>query len=328
MSQVSDVFGLIDLLTGYQPSMVIMAAGRMGLFDVLGHEPQTVDELAARLEADPPALGALLRALDAIGLATAGSRGFTTTAFAASHLTRGQDLALVIKKEEYFAEAWLTLEGVVHSGEPALEPWRSRLRSDPATASMFLDALNVLADHTGPRLWELPELAPGKRVLDVGGGFGHYARRLVEAGSTVVLVDLPEVVAAIGDRLEGLPVSSVEIVAADVMAHPACGVGEESVDAALVSHMLHDVSVEIGIDLLRRVRAAIAPGGDIVVNDFGGDTGPGAFGPMFDVMMRVETGGAAHSLVELQSMIETAGFEDVKVVDLPEPQTVLKGVRS
>jgi hypothetical protein len=75
------------------------------------------------------------------------------------------------------------------------------------------------------------------------------------------------------------------------------------------------------------VRAADAPGGTIVVNDFAGDAGPGAFGPMFDVMMRVETGGAAHPLGALRAMMESAGFEDVTVVDLPEPLTVLKGIR-
>ncbi len=327
MSEVSDVFGFIDLLTGYQPSMVIMAAGRLGLFDVLDSEPQTVDSLAEQIDADQQVLGALLRSLVGIGLAAEGADGFTTTAFATAHLTQGQDLALVIQKEEYFARAWLSLQDVVLSGRPALDSWRSRLGSDPDTAFMFLDALNVLADRTGPSLWELPELAPGKRVLDVGGGFGHYARRLAEAGSTVVLVDLPEVVAAIGDRLAGLSAASVELVAADVMTAPACGVEEDSVDAALVSHMLHDLSVEDGISLLHRVRAAVASGGSIVVNDFAGDAGPGWFGPMFDVMMRVETGGAAHSLVALREMIEAAGFEDVTTIDLPEPLTVLKGVK-
>jgi ubiquinone/menaquinone biosynthesis C-methylase UbiE len=327
MREVSDVFGFIDLLTGYQPAMVMMAAGRLGLFDALGQEPQSVDDLAERLQADPAALGALLRALAGIGLAGEDAAGFTTTAFAETHLTRGQDLALVIEKEEYFARAWLSLEDVVRSGEPELDPWRSRLESDPATASMFLDALNVLADHTGPQLWELPELAPGKRVLDVGGGFGHYARGLVEAGSTVALVDLPQVVAAMGDRLDGLPEGAVELVAADVMSDPTCGVGEASVDAALVSHMLHDLSVEAGIELLRHVHAAISPGGSVVVNDFAGDAGPGSFGPMFDVMMRVETGGAAHPLAVLRGMIESAGFGAVSVVDLPEPLTVLIGVK-
>lgn len=326
-NEVRDVFGFIDLLTGYQPAMVIMAAERLGLFGALGSEPQSADELADHLEVDPSTLGALLRSLVAIGLAVEDDHGFALTDFVAEHLSGGEDLALVVRKEAYFARAWLSLDGVVCSGRPVLEPWRDRLAADPTTAHMFLEALNVLADHTGPRPWEMPELAPGRRVLDVGGGFGYYAARLAGAGSNVVLVDLPEVVAAIGDELSGDGEGSIELVAADVLTESSCGVAEGSVDAALVSHMLHDFTQEVGVDLLRRVRAAIAPGGSIVVNDFAGEAGPGAFGPMFDVMMRVETGGAAHPLATLKSMVEFAGFEDVTVVDLPEPLTVLKGVR-
>ena len=327
MGRVDDVFGFIDLLTGYQPALAIMAAGRLGLFDALGDEPRTVDEIADGLDLDVPALGALLRALAGIGMAGRSDGGFTATAFTADHLTGGRDLALVIRKEEYFARAWLSLDDVVRSGEPVLEPWRNRLTSDPETAHMFLDALNALAEHTGPRPWEMPQLAPGKRVLDVGGGFGWYATRLAAAGSTVVLVDLPGVVAAIGDRLAGAPAGSVELVAADVMTAPSCGGGAGSVDAALVSHMLHDLSIDDGIRLLGRAASAIAPGGTVVVNDFAGDAGPGAFGPMFDVMMRVETGGAAYPLVTLLSMVESAGFTDVAAVALPEPLTVITGVR-
>jgi SAM-dependent methyltransferase len=322
-----DIFAFIGMLTGYQSAMLIMAAERLSLFDALGDGPRTVDDIAGELDLDGPALDALLRSLVAIGLAGHSDGGFTGTAFGADHLSGGRDLALVVQKEEYFARAWLSLDDVVRSGLPVLEPWRIRLRSEPATTHMFLSALNVLAKHTGPRLWELPELAPGKRVLDVGGGFGYYARRLVEAGSTVVLVDLFDVVAAVGDQVADLPEGSVKLVAADVMTEPSCGVDEGSCDAAIVSHMLHDLSVDDGIDLLRRVRSALAPGGALVVNDFAGDAGPGAFGPMFDVMMRVETGGAAYPLATLRSMIESAGFGEVTVLDLPEPLTVMTGRR-
>ncbi|NQV07122.1 methyltransferase domain-containing protein [bacterium] len=325
MSPVDNVFGFIDLLTGYQQSMVIMAAGRLGLFDSLGEEPRTSGDIAAGLDLDESALDALLRSMAAIGMAVETDDGFSTTPFALANLRDGRDWALVVRKEEYFARAWLSLEDVVRTGAPALAPWRSRLASDPQTAEMFLAALNVLAEGTGPKPWELADLAPGKRVLDVGGGLGFYAAKLAEAGSTVVVVDLPAVIDMLAGRISD---TGIELVAADVMTDPSCGVEMGSVDAALVSHMLHDLSPEGGIDLLRRVWAAVAPGGSVIVNDFAGDAGPGAFGPLFDVMMRVETGGAAHPLATLRSIVEEAGFEDVEVLDLPEPLTVLRGKRS
>lgn len=326
MNQVGDQFGFIDLLTGYQPAMVIMAAGRLGLFDALGDEPRTAGDLAGDLGLDPSALDALLRSMAAIGMAVATADGYANTPFATGNLRDDRGWALVVRKEEYFARAWLSLDEVVRTGVPALAPWRSRLATDPETAEMFLDALDVLAEGTGPRPWDLPELAPGKRVLDVGGGMGFYARRLADAGSTVVLVDLPAVIDFARERVAG-HAPSIELVPADVRAEPSCGVDAGSVDAALVSHMLHDLSPDEGVDLLRRVRAAVAPGGTVVVNDFAGDFGPGAFGPLFDVMMRVETGGAAHPLATLRWIVESAGFAEVEVLDLPEPLTVVKGKR-
>lgn len=327
MTEITDVYTFMDMLTGYQPAMVIMAAERLGLYDALTSEPRSVEDIAKDLDAHEESLQPVLRSLSALGLARESNGGFATTPFAADHLSGNEDLALVVQKEEYFARAWLSLDEVTRTGRPALAPWTERLETQPAVANMFLEALNVLAKHIGPKLWELPELTPNKRVLDVGGGFGFYARRLAAAGSNVVLVDLPSILPSTAVHLDDLLETSVELVSADVMSEPSCGVGEASVDAALVSHMLHDVSVDTGIDLLRRVRAAIVPGGHLVVNDFAGDSGPGAFGPMFDVMMKVETGGAAHELSTLLSMVEAAGFENVSRHDFAEPVTVIKATR-
>ena len=325
MREIADVFGFIDLLTGYQPAMVIMAARRLGVFDALTVELRAVGELAAQIGADPGPLGALLRSLAGVGLAVEDGDCFGATPFVTAHLDGGRDLAVVIEKEEYFAKAWLSLDDAVRSGRPVLEPWQSRLASDPSTARVFLDALNVLAEFTGPRLWDLPELAPGRRVLDVGGGFGYYALRLAEAGSDVMLADLPPVIEMLKSRLDTFPHASIELIAVDVMTAPSCGVEVGSIDAALVSHMLHDLSEGEGVGLLRRVGSAVRSGGAVVVNDFAGDVGPGAFGRMFDVMMRVETGGAAYPLATLRSMLELAGLQGVHVLNLPEPTAVLIG---
>jgi SAM-dependent methyltransferase len=301
-----------------------MTADKLDLFDALSEEPQGAAALAERLSVDASVLAALLRALVSIGLVDEGDGAFRSTPFANDHLRNGADLALVVAKEAFFARAWLSLVDVVQTGRPTLDPWKVRLRSDPATAHMFLAALDVLAEHTGPRLWEMPELSNGRRVLDVGGGFGYYARRLAEAGAAVVLVDLPEVIDAVRARVADHP---IDLVAADVTIEASCGVVEASVDTALVSHMLHDLSVEEGVELLERVRRAIRPGGDLVVNDFAVDAGPGPFGPMFDVMMRVETGGAAHPVATLTEMIESAGFSEVRRVDAPPPLTLFVGRR-
>ncbi|MEX1134565.1 MAG: methyltransferase [Acidimicrobiia bacterium] len=199
--------------------------------------------------------------------------------------------------------------------------WADRLASDTATARSFLDALEVLALASGPNLARLPELAPRRTVVDVGGGLGTYAVQLANAGSSVTLIDIPRVIDWASEKVGDVP--GVTLVAADVFAHPSVGVEASSVNSVLISHMLHDLDHSRGVDLLRRARSALEPGGKLVVNDFAGDFGPGAFGPLFDLMMRVETGGAAYSLSSLEAMIEEAGFVDPRRADFEEPLTVI-----
>jgi len=322
MVVISSPSDLIELLVGYQPAAAISAASQLGLFDALNDRPQPASEIATCLAANHSNLNALLEALVQLGLVSRTDNGFTNTPFASAHLRSDSDLDKVIRKEAFFSKAWLRLSEVIRSGNPILDPWKKRLCEQSDQTTEFLYALDALARITGPPLEELPELVPG-RVLDVGGGLGTYSRALAEAGSTMVLVDLPEVIELARGYLADLPTGSVELVAADLFTEPTCGIEIESVDAALVSHMLHDYSEETGIGLLRSVNGAIRPGGFIVVNDFASDIGPGAFGVLFDLMMRVETGGVAHDLAALTEMLLSSGFCDVRRAPFPAPITVL-----
>lgn len=323
---IKDFFGLVDVITGYQPAALISAGHELGLFPKLDRRiPRSADDLAAELDVSPPNLDKLLAALSAIGLLEEHDDGYTATEFTARELTDGTDVGKVVAKEAFFARIWNDLADSVRSGTPLLAPWRERLQTDPATARHFLEALDVLARRTGPPLTDLSLFDPGTRVLDVGGGLGTYARRVASIGVSVTLVDLPTVAQWAKTELED--VDGVSVVAADVLSHPSCGVEAASHDGALVSHLIHDLQPEEAVELLRRVAKALRPGGRVVVNDFAGDRGPGAFGPLFDVMMSVETGASAYPLAELMEMMRQAGFEDISEHDLPDPLTVLSGVK-
>ncbi len=315
---------LIDLVTGYQPAAAITTAHRLGVFSVLGRAPTPVGDLAAELEVDRSNLAALLEALVGIGLLERDGARYAATPYTVDRLGPGGEMGLVVAKEAVFAGAWSRLDEVVTAGRPVMEPWRSQLDTNPEQARAFLEALDVLARIGGPPLHELDDLTPGKQVLDVGGGLGTYACLLAEAGSYVTLVDYPLVAGWASEELEG---TGVEVVGVDLFEHPSCGVPPGSMDAALVSHLIHDLTEERAVGLLRRVRSAITPGGLVVVNDFAGDSGPGAFGALFDVMMRVETGGAAHSRATLESMLAGAGFERIRRVPYDDPLAVYTGVR-
>ncbi|MCD0452067.1 methyltransferase domain-containing protein [Actinocorallia sp. API 0066] len=310
-------FELIDVLTGYQSAAAVAAACRVGVFDALAAGARTADEVAAVAGLAAGPTGALLAALAELGLV--GRDGYALTPLA-ERLRRGGDLEPLVRKEAFFAAVWTDLDATVRTGAPRLAPWRDRLRDEPEVARNFLAALVVLARETGPDLTALPEFAPGRRVLDVGGALGSYAVPLAAAGADVTLVDLPEVAAWARTCVP----PTVRVVEADVLEVAACGAAPGSVDTVLLSHLLHDLTDAQCARVLAEARRALAPGGAVVVVEIPSDA-PGTMGPLFDLMMRIETPGKARKVNELEDLLHLSGLPEVREAAYPRPVVVLIG---
>lgn len=324
-SAMDDVHVFLDLVTGYQRAAVLTAASRIGVFDALDPvTPRDVDALAGELGLVGPAtLAPMLDVLAVHGLVGRSDDGYVRRGPIAEALRRTGDLGAVIEKEATFARLWNDLDRVVCEDAPLLPTWRDRLRDEPVRCRAFLDALDVLARRTGAPLGRLRELAPGRRVLDVGGGLGSFARLLATSGSTVTLVDLAPVTDWATQALAGL--DRIMVVTADAIAEAACGVAPASHDAALLSHLLHDLDNVDAAAVLAHAVEAVEPGGYVVINEFAGDAGPGDFGPLFDLMMRVETGSRARALSEFADLMEGVGLEEIRRAPFGEPLTVFVG---
>lgn len=306
------VFEVIDLLTGYQPAAAVTAAARLGVFDLLAGARLPAGVVAERLGTEPLATRALLDALTGLGLLGADDGGYTA-APVARRLGGDGDLRLIVEKEAFFARAWLSLADSVRTGRPRLDPWRARLAAEPERARRFLEALVVLAQETGPDLTRLPGVGPGARVADLGGGLGSYAVPLAAAGARVTLVDLPPVAVWARERLAGSAVvDSIEVRAVDLL-EPAAAERAGAADGyevVLLAHLLHDLDDADCATVLQVAAALCRPGGRVVVFELPGDP-PGTFGPMFDLMMRVETEGRARRAAELVALLRAAGFTAV-----------------
>ena len=59
---------LVDVLGGFLRTQAIHTVARLGVADVLGKEPITIEEIAGRVGADPSALYRFMRLLAAEGI--------------------------------------------------------------------------------------------------------------------------------------------------------------------------------------------------------------------------------------------------------------------
>ena len=321
------VFDAIDVMTSYQHAATLTAGARCGVFDALADRSLTCSETAEELGTDPSATRALLDALVGLGLLELAGDRYRAGPVAA-RLGAGGDLRLIVEKEAFLARQWLDLAASVRSGRPQMAPWRERLADDPGQVREFLAALVVLAHETGPDLASLLDVGPDTTVADLGGGLGAYAVPLAAAGAHVTLVDLPPVIDWARDELTRQDPAirgRIRLCAADLLDDDAVDLVGAGHDVVVLSHLLHDlddVDAAAVLDLARRITR---PGGSVVVFELPGDP-PGSFGPLFDLMMRVETPGAARRVDELVELLAAAGLADLaEVPGTGRPHVVLRG---
>ena len=168
------------------------------------------------------------------------------------------------------------------------------------------------------------------KALDIAAGHGMFGIALLQQHPQACVggLDWPNVLAVarehaakfhVVDRYTTLPGSAFEV-----------DFGTDY-DVILVPNFLHHFDAETNITLLKKVYAALKPGGRVVTLEFAPDdsrvTPPGA--AAFAIIMLASTpAGDAFTVAELTAMYAAAGFHDVTTTMLPlGSQRVLTGVK-
>lgn len=97
-------------------------------------------------------------------------------------------------------------------------------------------------------------------------------------------------------------------------------------DIVLVTNFLHHFDAATNTSMLKKVHAALKPGGRVAVLEFvpNPDRVSPSMPAAFSLTMLAETaGGDAFTFAELREQLEKAGFQDVEAHGLPTPQTLL-----
>lgn len=172
-----------------------------------------------------------------------------------------------------------------------MEDFDQRARTWDANPRRLALARNV-ADLMAARV---PDLASA-RVLDVGAGTGLLGFALSDRARQVTLADSSsEMLAVAREKLSAHGVRNVDVLRLDLEVGPLPAARWDVVCAQLVLHHVRDTAA-----LLRKLHAALAPGGHLCVADL--DAEDGAFhGAGFD-------GHNGFDRQALGAQLERAGF--------------------
>lgn len=340
----SDPVARIDALaTGFQEAQILMTAVRLGVFEALEEAggPLPAVDLAERLGASPRGVRILCDALGSLGIlekAPDGSGtadGFRNTQAAREALLPGtprSKVAMLLHRARQY-ERWAKLLDAVVTGSPVpddvVDP---RLESSPrAFAHAMADVARDSAVKAAEALERAGALDGVRRILDVGGGPGHYAVELARRA--------PVSRATVLDRSETVEVARETIAAAGLGDRVAARAGDayggdlapdlsddgEPYDLVFTSNMVHIYPAAENRRLVQAAARALAPGGRLAIKDFllEPDRIHPAGSALFAVNMLVATeGGDCYTAEEVAGWCRDAGLIPEDTIDVTEKSRI------
>jgi SAM-dependent methyltransferase len=302
---------MLGVLAGTWLAQGCYALAELGIAEAMGDGVHGADELAAATGTDPVALLRLLRALALSGLVAQPEPGkFALTP--ASRLLRPDvegsvHLNAVMQGDEIY-RAFAEITHTLRTGEPAFTkvfgvPFYDYLGGNRDAARNFHESMAAQAIPAGFASCDLTGVS---HVVDLGGGNGTLLAEVLanHPGIRGTLVELPDAVAVarprlavFADRVDFVEGSFFEVVPAGA-------------DLYVLCRVLHNWRDGAALSLLRRARAAMAPGGRLVVlEEFLPDEGAGASGAgIIDLLMLVTLEGRDRTAAEYRGLVEAAGF--------------------
>ncbi|MFO0690346.1 MAG: methyltransferase [Myxococcota bacterium] len=312
---------VFDLCAGFVYSQVLSAAVELGLFDALAEGPKSREALATAVGLAPDPLERLLGAaialelverrtgdvygLGPIGAAIAGQPA--VTAMIRHHARLYADLAdpAALLRGERARSSTAQFWPYAGSEDPrGLAPERVAEYSRLMAATQPLIADQVLAAH---------RFAQHRSLLDVGGGEGAFllAAAADAPALELGLFDLPSVAERAARRLEEVGrTRRCRIHSGDFFRDPL----PTGYEAISLIRILHDHDEERVRTLLANVRAALAPGGTLIVAEpLAGTAGAEPVGDAYFAFYLLAMGsGRARSREALSRLVREAGFGDVR----------------
>lgn len=323
---------IFDALNAHQLSDALKAAIELDLFSAVGEGHTTAADLARRCNASPRGVRILADYLTIRGFLTKQDGRYGLSEDSAFFLNRNSPAYLGGVHEflasDYVREGGKNLLAAVRKGGTAVPDNGAVTPEHPmwvtfarAMMPMMMPIAQQLAAHAGQ--------GPLK-ALDIAAGHGIFGIVIAQSNpeARIVQVDWPNVLQVARENAAKFGVQNrVSYIEGSAFTEDF-GSGY---DLALITNFLHHFDAPANEALLRKVHAALKPGGRAMTAEFVPNddrvSPPQAAG--FALMMLQNTdSGDAYTFAEFDRMFRNAGFERSERFDLlPTPQTLIVSYR-
>ena len=317
---------LTELTGAYWLSRCVHVVADLGVADALGEEPQTVEQLATAVKADPHNLKRVLRLLVANGI-------FSMVGGRYAHNEQSQRLRSdhphsmrPMVRFMGLPIQWAAigeLEYAVRTGRPSNEKIApdglfAYLAQHPEEARIFNEAMTSKAheDILGvPRAYDFSRFST---IADIGGGRGHLLRAVLDVAprASGILFDLPPVIEA----AKGTASNRIRLQSGDFFKDslPMC-------DAYLLMSVIHDWSDQQAIEVLGAIRRAAPQHAKVlVIETVLPDEPKPHLSLLGDIAMMAMTTGQERTEREFADLFSASGLTLERKIDTSTEYSILE----
>lgn len=326
---------VFETLTAFQRSAALRSAIELDLFAAVGEGPGDVASLARRCSASERGIRILCDYLTVIGFLQKENGRYRHTPTSEAFLDPRSPACMAsisrfIGQPDFVELTNRHLTDVIRSGHTALPGDGTVEPENPIWVEFAHSMAPMMAPMAAPLgKIVLEGLAAPVRVLDIAAGHGLFGIEVAKqhAQARVVAVDWAPVLevargnaekAGVADRYETLPGSAFEVDYGGPY------------DIVLLTNFLHHFDPQTCIGLLKKVHAAMKPGGRAAALEFmpNEDRVSPPIPATFALTMLASTrAGDAYTFRELEAMYREAGFRGITAHPVPNgPHTVVIGL--
>lgn len=323
---------IFETFNAYQRTGALQGAIELDLFTAIGEGNKTVSDIARRISASAKGTRILCDYLALMGFLTKNGAEYALTSDSAFFLDRrspaymGTTSVFLSQIEDRIA-GFRDVAAAVRKGGTTLPRTGTMDPDDPiwVTFARSMAPMMAMPAQMIAKMIGAAEARPSK-VLDIAAGHGLFGIALAKANPSahIYAVDWSAVLdvakenavqAGVGDRYSTLPGSAFTVDFGD------------GYDVVLLTNFLHHFNPATCETLLKKIHAALKPGGlvatlEFVPNDDRISPPPAA---SFSMMMLATTeDGDAYTFAEFDRMFKNAGFSRNELRPLgPLPETVV-----
>src|ERR1700674_1816498 len=251
---------IMQMVMGGGVARAISDVSRLNIPDMLkkGGLMTAAELIAGGLDANTDGLARVMRACASVGIFTEDAKGRFGQTPLSEVLTANSLVSVKALAQEaggLWLKMWIPLADAIRTGEPQARQvfgmeWWDYLKANPKEMETFGEAMKSNSLNSMRGVLEKCDFTATRKVVDVGGGFGHLVVALLEKYPRLrgVLLDVPDLIPI---AQKSFPVSDphvasrLEYVGTDMF---------ESVpraDTYILKHIVHDWDEEHCLRLLR-----------------------------------------------------------------------------